>query len=498
MHVANPRHWLALVAIMLAFLPVVLDMTILTVAMPTLTLALGASAAEVLWIMDIYPLLMAGLLVPMGTLADRLGNRRLLLIGLVVFGVASLLAALASTTTWLIAARVLLAFGGAMIMPCVLGIIRRTFEDEQERATALGLWSMVAAAGAALGPLIGGALLEYFWWGAVFLVNVPIMLVVAPLVLLLLDRDQQTTPSDWAPGQALLLIAGMLALIYGVKAAFGATQPLALAVPIALLGVALLSIFVRLQLHSTTPMLELSLFNQPAIVAGIAMAMVTCGTLTGVELTLAQELQYMLGKTPLQAATFMIPIMAAAALGGPLAGYLIRLGSLRWVASASLWLCAMTMALMASADLHQPGFLVPAILALLGLTLSIGLTTASIAILGSVEASKGAAAGSLEATAYELGTALGITFFGMFMSVVFAHMLELPVDLAQPLADRAMRSIGDSYIVAQGLIAPQSGALIKAASEAFSTTHSVLLMTCSAMMGSLGVFVFLMLKGCRH
>lgn len=256
MHAANPRHWLALVAIMLAFLPVVLDMTILTVAMPTLTLALGASAAEVLWIMDIYPLLMAGLLVPMGTLADRLGNRRLLLIGLVVFGVASLLAALASTTTWLIAARVLLAFGGAMIMPCVLGIIRRTFEDEQERATALGLWSMVAAAGAALGPLIGGALLEYFWWGAVFLVNVPIMLVVAPLVLLLLDRDQQTTPSDWAPGQALLLIVGMLALIYGVKAAFGATQPLALAVPIALLGVALLSIFVRLQLHSTTPMLE--------------------------------------------------------------------------------------------------------------------------------------------------------------------------------------------------------------------------------------------------
>lgn len=104
----------------------------------------------------------------------------------------------------------------------------------------------------------------------------------------------------------------------------------------------------------------------------------------------------------------------------------------------------------------------------------------------------------MEATAYELGTALGITFFGMFMSVVFAHMLELPVDLAQPLADRAMRSIGDSYIVAQGLIAPQSGALIKAASEAFSTTHSVLLMICSAMMGSLGVFVFFMLKGCRH
>lgn len=134
------RRWLVLLAVMLAFLPVVIDMTILHIAVPSLTQALGASATEVLWIIDIYPLLMAGLLVPMGTLADRISNRRLLLTGLVIFGVSSLLAAFAPTPAMLIGARVLLALGGAMIMPCVLGSIRRTFEDQDERAMALGLW----------------------------------------------------------------------------------------------------------------------------------------------------------------------------------------------------------------------------------------------------------------------------------------------------------------------------------------------------------------------
>lgn len=492
-----PRRWLILLAVMLAFLPVVIDMTILHIAVPSLTLALGASATEVLWIIDIYPLLMAGLLVPMGTLADRIGNRRVLLTGLVVFGIASLLAAFAPNPALLIAARVLLALGGSMIMPCVLGIIRRTFEDEDERAMALGLWGMVGAAGAALGPLIGGALLEHFWWGSAFLINVPIMLVVAPLVFLLLPRTEATTPGTWALSQALLLIAGMLALVYGIKAAVGATQPLGVALLMALLGFALLSFFVRLQLRSATPMLDLSLFSRPAILAGIIMAVVAIGALAGVELTLAQELQYVLGKTPLQAGIFMIPIMAAAAVGGPVAGYLSNLCGLRLVASASLGLSAVALAFLALADFHEPGFGVPAMLALLGLTLSIGLTASSIAIMGSVEASKGGAAGSLEATAYELGTGLGITFFGVFMSSVFRHSIVLDAELAAPLAERAARSIGDSYLVAKGLAEPQASALIDAAKAAFSATHSTLLLTSAAMVGVLAVVVFFMLSGYR-
>ncbi|WP_419736154.1 MFS transporter [Pseudomonas sp. COR18] len=492
---SSAKRWLILFAVMLAFLPVVIDMTILHIAIPPLTLALGASGTEVLWIIDIYPLLMAGLLVPMGTLADRIGNRRILLTGLLVFGIASLLAAFAPSPAMLIGARVLLALGGSMIMPCVLGIIRRTFEDERERAMALGLWGTVGAAGAAVGPLIGGMLLEHFWWGSVFLINVPVVLVVVLSAFVLLPRREITTPGGWAFGQALVLIAGIIALVYGIKAGVAGTQPLVLTLWILAFGLLLLTLFVRLQLRAESPMLDLSLFSHPAILAGMIMALVACGALAGVELTLAQELQYVLDKTPLQAGIFMIPIMAAAAIGGPCAGHLTHLFGLRLVASLSLALSALVLALLANADFHHPGLWVPALLGMLGLALSIGLTASSIAIMGSVDASKGGAAGSLEATGYELGSGLGITFFGVFMSSVFGRTLELPASLAQPLATQASRSIGDSHVVARQLDAQQAGAVIEAAKAAFSTTHSVLLTTSAVLIGLLAVAVFFMLAG---
>lgn len=494
---AVPKRWLILVAVMLAFTPIVIDMTILHIAVPSLTQALGATSTEILWIIDIYPLLMAGLLVPMGTLADRVGNRRILLTGLSVFGVASTLAAFAPTPALLIGARVLLALGGAMIMPCVLGIIRRTFEDERERAMALGLWGTVGAAGAAVGPLVGGALLEHFWWGSVFLINVPVMAVVIPVAFVLLPRVEQTTPGKWAIGQALILIAGIISMVYAIKAGVGGTQPLPLTLLVLLVGLALLTLFARQQLRSAEPMLDLSLFGRPVLLAGLIMAVVAIGALAGVELTLAMELQYVLDKSPLQAGIFMIPIMAAAAVGGPLAGYLSNRFGLRWVASLALLVSAGALGFVAFADLHEPGLGVPAVLAVLGLALSIGLTASSIAIMGAVEASKGGAAGALEATAYELGTGLGITFFGVFMSSVYGHTIALPGELATPLAERAARSIGDSYLVAAELPAEQASALIEAAKAAFSNTHSVLLSTSAVVIGVLGLVVFRLFKGYR-
>lgn len=493
----DPKRWLVLIAVMLAFLPVVLDMTILHVAVPTLTQALAASNTQVLWIVDIYPLLMAGLLVPMGTLADRGGNRRILLTGLTVFGLASALAAFAPSAPMLVAARMLLALGGAMIMPCVLGIIRRTFEDPAERGLALGLWGTVGAAGAAVGPLIGGALLGHFWWGSVFLVNVPVMLIVLPACWLLLPRREEITPGHWAIGQALLLILGMIATVYAIKAGFGAKQPLSVVLLVLALGAVLLSIFVRLQLRSPEPMLDLSLFSRPAIVAGIIMAVVASGSLAGVELTLAQELQYVLDKTPLQAGLFMIPIMAAAALGGPVAGWLSGRFGLRPVACLSLAVSAGALAGLTVTDFRAPGLIVPALLAVLGLALSIGLTASSIAIMGAADASEAGAAGSLEATGYELGSGLGITLFGVFMSVVFERHLVLPEGVPEALADQASRSIGDVYIAAQHLGPGPGAAVISAGKAAFSATHSVLLTTAALLMSLLTVLVFFLLSRAR-
>jgi DHA2 family multidrug resistance protein-like MFS transporter len=494
---ANPRRWLVLVAVMLAILPVVFDMTILHVAVPTLTQSLGATGNEVLWIIDIYPLFMAGLLVPMGTLADRIGNRRILLAGLTVFAIASGLAAFAQSPAMLIGARVLLALGGSMIMPCVLGIIRRNFEDEGERAMALGLWSAVGAAGAAIGPLIGGALLEQFWWGSVFLINVPIMLVVAPVCYLLLPRVEETTPGKWPIGQAIMLILGMISVVYGIKAVFAAGQPL-LPVPLVMIfGIALLATFAHKQLRSSEPMLDLGLFSHPAIVAGMIMAIVAMGALGGVELTLAQELQYVLGKTPLQAGIFMIPLMAAVAVGGPIAGYLSNLLGLRPLAVLSLLASAISLGFLAWSDFHDPGVMVPAMLVVLGLMLSTGLTASSIAIMGSVEASKGGAAGSLEATGYELGTGLGIALFGVFMSGVFGRTIEMPAGLTPEQAEQAARSIGDTYLVAHQLAAGEGATLIAAGKAAFTTTHSVLLSVSAALIGLLGFLVFFLLANYR-
>ncbi|NUB45664.1 MFS transporter [Fertoebacter nigrum] len=492
----DPKRWLVLLAVMLAFLPVVLDMTILHVAMPTLTQALNASGTEVLWIIDIYPLLMAGLLVPMGTLSDRVGNRKILLTGLIIFAAASVLAAFAQSAATLIGARVLLALGGSMIMPCVLGLIRKTFEDDAERAMALGLWGTVGAAGAAVGPLVGGALLEHFWWGSVFLINVPVMLVVAPVCWFLLPRAEKTTPGKWPIGQALLLIAGMIAVVYGIKAGFGGKQSLAVTGVVIASGIAVLALFAHKQLHAAEPMLDLSLLSHPAIVAGLIMAIVAAGSLAGVELTLAQELQYVLGKTPLQAGIFMVPIMAAAAVGGPVAGYLSNRFGLRLVASLSMAIASLALALLAQSDFNNPGYLVPLALAVLGLTLSIGLTASSIAIMGAVDASKGGAAGSLEATGYELGTGLGITLFGVFLSGVFRRAVELPDGLTPDLAAEAAQTIGDTYIVATRLGGAQGEALIAAGKAAFTQAHAVLLTTSSAVIMVLAVVVFIALA--RH
>ena len=438
----DPRRWWVLVAVMLAFLPVVLDMTILHVAVPSITQALAASNSQVLWIIDIYPLLMAGLLVPMGTLADRIGNRKLLLAGLSTFGLASAIAAFAPRAEVLIAARVLLALGGAMIIPCVLGLIRRTFVDDAERALALGMWGMVGSAGAAIGPLVGGALLGQFWWGSVFLINLPVMAVVIPACVFLMANDRGNSRAPWPIGQALLMIAGMISMVYAVKAGFSGAQPVTLALLILLAGMALILVFARIQMRSANPMLDLSLFQRPAILAGMIMAVGTTSALAGVELTLAQELQYVIGKTPFQAGLFMLPIMIASGIGGPLAGKLSNLVGLRPLAAGSLALSAFALAALAQSDFAQPGWHVPALLALLGLMLSIGLTASSIAIMNSVEPEKGAAAGALEGTSYELGGGLGITIFGVFLAAIYSRGFHPPEGLEPSLAGRAARSIG--------------------------------------------------------
>ncbi|EDT6684242.1 MFS transporter [Salmonella enterica subsp. enterica] len=213
------RQWLTLVIIVLVYIPVAIDATVLHVAAPTLSMTLGASGNELLWIIDIYSLVMAGMVLPMGALGDRIGFKRLLMLGGTLFGLASLAAAFSHTASWLIATKVLLAIGAAMIVPATLAGIRATFCEEKHRNMALGVWAAVGSGGAAFGPLIGGILLEHFYWGSVFLINVPIVLVVMGLTARYVPRQAGRRDQPLNLGHAVMLIIAILLLVYSAKTA---------------------------------------------------------------------------------------------------------------------------------------------------------------------------------------------------------------------------------------------------------------------------------------
>ena len=490
------NRWLILLAVMLAFTPVVIDMTILHIAVPSLTLALNASGTEILWIIDIYPLLMAGLLVPMGTLADRIGNRRMLLTGLLVFLAASVAAAFAPSAAMLICARVFLAIGASMIMPNVLAIIRQTFDDPKERGIALGLWGTIGAAGAAIGPLVGGALLEHFWWGSVFLINVPVMMVVWPLAYFTLPRRAPSSTAEWKIGQAVILIAGLISTVYAIKSGFKPDAAVTTTLAVLIVGLVLLAWFGRLQLKSATPMLDLSLFTKPAISMGFVMALVVSGSLAGVELTIAQELQFVVGKSPLQAGLFLMPMVIASALGGPIAGFVVAMMGLRMVAFLSLLISAGSLIGLGLSDFHDPGWQVPTLMATLGFFLSVGLTASSIAIMSSAPADKAGAAGALEGTGYELGAGLGITIFGVLLASSFTNALRVPAELAGAVGDAAMQSIGEAMIVAERL-GNDGLALAEAARTAFTSAHMSVLLAAGSVITLLSLAVLVALRNFR-
>lgn len=486
------NRWLVLIAIMLAFVPVIVDMTILHIAVPSLTLALGASGTQVLWIIDIYPLVMAGLLVPMGTLADKLGCRRLLLIGLCVFTVASLAAAFSTGAEMLIVARAVLGIGSAMIMPCVLAVIRQTFEEDAERATALGAWSVVGMAGAAVGPLAGGFLLEHFWWGSVFLVNVPVMLVVLPMVWILIPDRPGNELAIWSPAQALIVIAGLMLTVYGIKTCVKTGLTLQSIAPL-LGGTALLVWFGKIQLFSSKPMLDLSLFANPAISVGFLMAFVASGSLAGFELVLAQELQFVLGNTPLEAGIFMLPLVIAAAIGGPVGGKLATWFGLRRVASVAMAVAAFSLAALSFADFKASGILVPTLLAFLGFALGVGLLASSIAIMSAAPEEKAGAAGALESTGYELGGGLGITIFGVLVNSIYSQSFIAPLDAAKGAAS----SIGEAMTIANNTGGELGSRIISAARVAFVDAHGTVLMSVAILIALLALIVFVSLKGSR-
>ncbi|NYD69155.1 MFS transporter [Herbiconiux flava] len=416
---SSSRRWILLAVVSAGLLLITIDNSVLYTALPTLTRELGASGTESLWIVNAYPLVMAGLLLGAGTLGDRVGHRRLFLIGLVVFGFASLLAAFSPAPLVLIGARALLAVGAAAMMPATLALIRLGFSDVRERNIAIGIWGSVSVVGAAAGPILGGLLLEWFWWGSVFLINVPIViaaLVATPFVA-------PHTPGDrsrpWDLASSLLAMVGLAGVVVALKEVTKA-GPSWLVVGLALVvGVAGLALFVRRQRRLPYPLLDLALFRRPALSAGVLAAGVALFTIAGAELVTAQRFQGVEGFSPLNAGL----VVAALALGSLpsalAAGALLHRVGPRPLIAGGLGLAAVGAAVTPPLMAFGWGGVVAG-LAVAGVGLGFVMASASAAIIGSAPAHRAGMASSVEEVSYELGGLVAIAVLGGLITSTYA------------------------------------------------------------------------------
>ncbi|KOV70105.1 MFS transporter [Streptomyces sp. MMG1121] len=465
---AGANRWVVLVVLCISLLLVALDATVLHVAVPAVTEDLRPGAMELLWIVDVYPLVCASLLILFGTLGDRIGRRRVLLLGYGLFGVASAVAAFAPTAGTLILARALLGVGGAMIMPATLSILRQVFPDRRERALAIGIWSAVAAVGAAVGPLLGGFLLEHFWWGAVFLVNIPLMLVSLPVGRILLPESRGESNGPWDVMGALMAAGGLFGVVLGVKRLGGGETPAGPFTVLPLLaGAALLFLFVRRQRRLPHPLVDLRMFRRPAFSTSVGCIVLAMLALVGLELIAAQYLQLVLGLSPLQTGLRLLPLTVAAMAAG-LAGarMLRRFGPRRMVCAGFLLTAAAVVTLTAmgasdNAPLLLSGFL------LLGLGLETTLFGAYESMLSEAPVEQAGGAAAIGETSYQLGAGIGIALLGSVMNAAYTPGLRSVPGVPQYAADAAGHSLGEAYDVAGRLDGGAGVALRQAARDSF-------------------------------
>ncbi len=465
---ATHREWIGLAVIALPCMLYSMDLTVLNLAVPALSADLKPSASQLLWIVDIYGFLVAGMLITMGTLGDRIGRRKLLLIGAAAFGIASVLAAFSTSAPMLIATRAVLGIAGATLAPSTLSLIRNMFHDPGERTTAIGIWVSSYSVGAAIGPLIGGLLLQYFWWGSVFLIGVPVMVLLLLLGPKLLPeyRDPNAGRLD-LPSAALSLVA-VLAAIYGLKRI--AEEGLAWAPAASILaGLALGVVFVRRQSHLTDPLIDLRLFRVPAFSAALATYMLACFVLFGIYIFIAQYLQLVLGLSPLLAGMWTVPWALAFVVGSMLTPALARRTRPPVVMAAGLAVTAAGFVLITQVSSVSGLALIVSGTIILSLGLAPVFTLATDLVIGAAPPERAGAASAISETSSEFGGALGIAIFGSIGAALYrtAMLDAVPNGLPPELFEAARRTLGAATVTAAQLPAPLGAALLEASREAF-------------------------------
>ncbi|MFI8387510.1 MFS transporter [Streptomyces sp. NPDC085540] len=462
------NRWVVLAVLCVSLVLVALDATILHVAVPSVTEDLRPGSIELLWIVDAYPLVCASLLILFGTLGDRVGRRRILLLGYGLFGVASAIAALADNAQVLIAARALLGIGGAMIMPATLSILRQVFPDRRERALAIGIWTAVAAIGAASGPVLGGFLVQHFWWGSVFLINIPLMALILPLGRWLLPESRGSSDGPWDVLGALMAAAGVLGTVLGIKR-LGAERRLldAEALLPLLIGVVLLVFFVRRQKRREHPLIDMRMFSRAAFSTSVACIVLAMLALVGLELIAVQYLQLVLHLSPLETGLRLLPLTFAAMAAGATGSYTLGRVGPRLMVSLGFVLTACAVLLLTLMGQQDRPLLLNVGFILLGFGLQTTLFAAYESMLSEAPAATAGGAASIGETSYQLGAGMGIALLGSVMNAAYRPgLMDVPGVSAADSAGAA-NSLGEAYQIAAHLGGPAGASLHAAARQAF-------------------------------
>lgn len=467
---ATSREWIGLAVLTLAALVYAMDLTVLNLAIPRISQELQPTSAQLLWMIDIYGFLVASLLITMGTLGDRIGRRRLLLGGAVGFALSSCLAAFSTSSEMLIASRALMGIFGATVAPSTLSLIFTMFLDPKQRTTAIGVWIAAYSAGGAIGPVLGGILLEWFWWGSVFLIGVPVMALLLFLGPRTLPeyRDPDAKRLD-LPSAALSLLA-ILGVIYGLKEiAQGGigTLPVVAIVGGLLVGV----VFVHRQLHLTSPIIDVRLFGNRAFSASLASYFLGIFVVVGYFLFIAQYLQLVLGLTPLIAALWSLPSAAGFIVGSTIAPRIIHRYRPSVIMGIGMVIAAIGTAILIALPRNGGGGLL--IITAASVVISMGLapviTLATELIVGSAPPEQAGAATGISETSGELGGALGIAILGSVGTFVYRSRIadSLPADVPAAAVHAAQDTLGGALAIAGTLPAALGQTVVAAAQIAF-------------------------------
>lgn len=488
---AGKREWIGLAVLGLPTLLVSVDIGVLFLALPHLSGSLHASGTEQLWITDIYGFMIAGLLVTMGTVGDRIGRRKLLLVGAAAFGVMSLVAAFSTSPEMLVIARALLGVAGATLMPSTLALITNMFRDDKQRGTAIAAWVSCMMVGAALGPVVGGLMLEFFWWGSVFLLGVPVMLLLLAFGPVFLPEHRDPGAGRLDPVSVVLSLVAILPVVYGLKnLAVDRGAPLISGAAI-LVGVAFGVVFVRRQMALTDPLLDLRLFGNRAFSATLTSMLMGAAAMAGVFLLISQYLQNVLGYSPSTTGLLLVPMGLSIAVSSQFAPVLARRIRHSHAIAGGLVLGSAGFALVAMAG-KDDGLL---FVLLGGILVHLGtgplFALGAHLVVGSAPAEKAGSAASLSETSNELGVTIGIALMGTIGAATYRAQMNdsIPSGVPDDQASIAVDTVAGAGVSAGQLPTDQAAELLSAAHQAFTSGLNIAAVVGGAIFVSLAIMM---------